>query len=347
MTKSNMKVESASLSEAAGRIHTAGAESKTTTAAALHGVAKLGASAGHKVFGALVDDIFDELKAKLPDDIALLVTSYANGLLDLQGATSATDEALAKRFGAASADASGAAGGLSAIAIGGLGSAGVVLQGGGGPSLQGGSISIQGQGSQGVSISTSPSDGAPTGGFQLLPTASKIGLGAGDANQATLDKYTAWLNDPNGGKVVRDRRGDSGDEVDCTTWAIWRRSQIDPGTHMTDQQLYWGNGIDVAGHFPQATAPDQIDVGSLISNGPGPNGHVMVVEEVIRRQPLQLRVSEGNVLGDFDSRTPNISTSTIVTYHGGNGAGFPDGSWTIQRPGRGVNNLAVVGTSLP
>jgi hypothetical protein len=350
MTKPNLKIDSAALSDSAARIRSKGEESKSHTESALHGVGKLGATAGHKVFAALVDGVLEELKAQLPEDISRLIGSYADALLDLQGATGAADQALAQRFRAGGAESSGAAHGLAVVAVG--GGVGALLQGGSsalqggsgvqGRGLQSGSVTIQGQGARGASISTSPAASDP----KPISKLSSIGLSRGDANQSTLDKYTAWLNDPKGGQAVRDRRGDSGNDVDCTTWAIWRRSQIDPGAPMTDQQLYFGNGIDVAGHFSAATGPDDIGVGSLISSGPGPYGHVMVVEEVISRHPLQLRMSEANLDARETSSVANISTSTILTYNGA-GTEFTGGSWTIQRPGAAPRGLDVKGISQP
>lgn len=208
MTKPNIKIDAESISGASSRIASAGDHAKGKTGSALHGVAKLSATAGHKVFAALVDGVLDELKAHLPDDIERLIKSYANGLIGLQNATGATDQALAEKWKTGDASPTSNGDGLAVLSVAAAG-AGIAIQGSS-PGLQGGSINIQGssapvQGSgnsQTSAEASSPAGSVAAGG---QPTEKLPVEGPGKfANSTIVDTAKSWSTLPGKGGTCRE-----------------------------------------------------------------------------------------------------------------------------------------------
>jgi surface antigen len=115
-----------------------------------------------------------------------------------------------------------------------------------------------------------------------------------------------------------------GDDPDqCTSWANFRRAQLDLSTNIRGDGGQMVGGTR-SGDLP-SVAPSQASLGSLVSEPAAGAGHVMVVEKVVNSTPghYELVVSEMNTHGKGTPGDLSLSSRLVEN---------PAGTWTIQRP---------------
>ena len=114
----------------------------------------------------------------------------------------------------------------------------------------------------------------------------------------------------------------------CTSWAAYRRHELDPSIPARESGGGTGMGFQMAGKVG-GTSDTPPSLGALVStpdNGMG--GHVMVVEEIF--SPTSFRVSEMNIAGQLGM----LRTDTVWTQQ--------DGVWTSNHGGR-ETSLVIAG----
>jgi surface antigen len=320
MSESELKVDGNSISASSARLQAAADQAQGTTASALQRADHLAGTAGHQVFASLVDGVFDTLRAQLPNDIERLVVSYANGLLEISNAAGATDRALS-----ASARSTGD----------GLQGGSITLQAAGGATLLTGGPVVQtwttGTDPTAPVAAAAPTVAPPQDAESIYGTGASGAAAAGTAYAASAGIHSDFGQVYKGGydEYQADRWG--AQAYNCTSWAAFRRSQLDPSIPAPT-----GAGWQMASRVGEVP-PSQAHLGSLVSLPPTPtnaDGHVMVVEKVIGTDPPRFIVSHMNYDYVGGEKGGSISTDSTLTY--------TDGKWILTNPE--ANTTQTVGT---